>query len=55
MRNCRSTSDADRYFRGYCGTTTDHCAAANGCQSAYGNCTGTAPKTSRDLFSVDLS
>ncbi|KAK4184616.1 carbohydrate-binding module family 18 protein [Podospora australis] len=32
---------------GYCGNTTDHCAASSGCQSAYGSCTATGKKNKR--------
>ncbi|KAK4238688.1 carbohydrate-binding module family 18 protein [Achaetomium macrosporum] len=39
---------------GYCGTTSDHCDAAKGCQAGFGNCTGRAgTKTSRNLFGVE--
>jgi hypothetical protein len=38
--------------RGWCGTTADHCAADNGCQAGFGNCTGT--RNVRDLFSKVL-
>ncbi|KAK3307138.1 uncharacterized protein B0T15DRAFT_166077 [Chaetomium strumarium] len=37
---------------GYCGTTSDHCDTGKGCQSGFGNCTGT--RTSRDLFGVEV-
>ncbi|KAK4110293.1 carbohydrate-binding module family 18 protein [Canariomyces notabilis] len=37
---------------GYCGNTTDHCNVNNGCQAAYGTCTGR--RTPRNLLELLL-
>jgi hypothetical protein len=53
VRSVLTFADNGDMNRGYCGTTADHCAAANGCQAGFGNCTGS--RTSRDLFDGLLS
>ncbi|KAI1846358.1 hypothetical protein JX265_011960 [Neoarthrinium moseri] len=36
---CPATGSTCCSVAGYCGNTTAHCTAANGCQAAYGKCT----------------
>ncbi len=52
MRESRANGGWLDVNRGYCGSTVDHCDLKNGCQSGFGNCTGT--KTKRGESSVLL-
>ncbi|KAK4161227.1 carbohydrate-binding module family 18 protein [Cladorrhinum sp. PSN259] len=47
---CPTTGSTCCSASGYCGNTTDHCAAASGCQPGYGTCTGRPPRRSRNLW-----
>ncbi|KAH8911276.1 hypothetical protein BR93DRAFT_989991 [Coniochaeta sp. PMI_546] len=44
---CPSTGATCCSAYGFCGNTTDHCSAANGCQAGFGTCT---PKKMVKLF-----